>query len=123
MPKTLRRMHATKQVAVAEMRIKLETTRALFVQSARDAGIDPDKDTRRRLYAAHCAVMETANDISRLAIRTCGGLSMLKPLPLERLYRDSRCGSLRLPWTAELCTDKLGRECLYEAGAGDEVME
>ncbi len=123
MPKTLRRMYATKQVAVAEMRIKLETTRALFLQSARDAGIDPDKDARMRLYAAHYAVMETANDICRLAIRTCGGQSMLKSLPLERLYRDSRCGSLMLPWTAELCIDKLGRECLYEAGERDEVIE
>jgi len=30
---------------------------------------------------------------------------MLKSLPLERIYRDSRCGSLMLPWTAELCLD------------------
>ena len=45
---------------------------------------------------------------------------MLKTLPLERLYRDSRCGSLMLPWTAELCIDRLGRECLYEAGEQDE---
>jgi alkylation response protein AidB-like acyl-CoA dehydrogenase len=46
--------------------------------------------------------MENANEIAQLAIRTCGGQSMLKSLPLERLYRDSRCGSLMLPWTAEL---------------------
>jgi hypothetical protein len=25
-----------------------------------------------------------------------------------------------LPWTAELCVDKLGRECLYESGERDE---
>ena len=48
---------------------------------------------------------------------------MLKSLPLERLYRDSRCGSLMLPWTAELCIDKLGRECLYEAGEREAVIE
>ena len=123
MPKVLRRMYPTKQYAVAEMRIKLESTRALFLQNARDARIDPDKDTRMRLYAAHYSIMESANDICRLALRTCGGQSMLKSLPLERLYRDSRCGSLMLPWTAELCLDKLGRECLYEAGERDEVIE
>ena len=123
MPKVLRRQYPTKQYAVAEMRIKLEATRALFLQNARDAGIDPDKDTRMRLYAAHYTIMENANDICRLAIRTCGGQSMLKSLPLERLYRDSRCGSLMLPWTAELCMDRLGRECLYEAGERDEVIE
>ena len=123
MPPVKRRMYPTKQYAVAEMRIKLEATRALFLQNARDAGIDPDKDTRMRLYAAHYTIMENANDICRLAIRTCGGQSMLKNLPLERLYRDSRCGSLMLPWTAELCIDRLGRECLYEAGERDEAIE
>ena len=41
---------------------------------------------------------------------------MLKSLPLERIYRDSRCGSLMLPWTAELCLDRIGREALYETG-------
>ena len=123
MPPVKRRMYPTKQVAVAEMRVKLEATRALFLQNARDACIDPDKDTRMRLYAAHYTIMENANDICRLAIRTCGGQSMLKSLPLERLYRDSRCGSLMLPWTAELCIDRLGRECLYEAGERDVAIE
>jgi alkylation response protein AidB-like acyl-CoA dehydrogenase len=123
MPPVKRRMYPTKQIAVAEMRVKLEQTRALFLQNARDAMVDPDKDTRMRLYAAHYTIMENANDLARLAIRTCGGQSMLKSLPLERLYRDSRCGSLMLPWTAELCLDRLGRECLYEAGERDEVIE
>ncbi|MDE2371591.1 MAG: acyl-CoA dehydrogenase [Burkholderiales bacterium] len=123
MPKVLRRMYPTKQVAVAEMRIKLEQTRALFLQNARDAAVDPDKDTRMRIYAAHYTIMENAQALAALAIRTCGGQSLLKSLPLERLYRDSRCGSLMLPWTAELCVDRLGRECLYEAGERDEAIE
>jgi len=122
-PPVKRRMYPTKQVAVAEMRVKLEQTRALFLQNARDVMVDPDKDTRMRLLAAHYTIMENSNDIARLAVRTCGGQSMLKSLPLERLYRDSRCGSLMLPWTAELCIDRLGRECLYEAGERDEAIE
>ena len=60
--------------------------------------------------------MESANDLAQLALRTCGGRSMLKNLPLERLYRDSRCGSVMMPWTAEICLDRIGRESLYEAG-------
>jgi alkylation response protein AidB-like acyl-CoA dehydrogenase len=122
-PPVKRRMYPTKQIAVADMRIKLEQTRALFLQNARDAMVDPDRDTRMRLYAAHFTIMENANDLARLAIRTCGGQSMLKSLPLERIYRDSRCGSLMLPWTAELCQDRLGRECLYEPGERDEEIE
>jgi alkylation response protein AidB-like acyl-CoA dehydrogenase len=123
MPPVKRRMYPTKQIAVADMRIKLEQTRALFLQNARDACVDPDKDMRMRLYAAHYTIMENANALAALAIRTCGGQSMLKSLPLERLYRDSRCGSLMLPWTAELCVDRLGRECLYESGERDEAIE
>ena len=118
-----RRMYPTKQAAVAEMRIRLEQTRALFLQSVREACIDPDVAMRQRLYAAHYTVMENANAICTLALRTCGGQAMLKSLPLERLYRDSRCGSLMLPWTAELCLDRLGRECLYAGEEGDEHIE
>src|SRR5262249_45889827 len=115
-----RRMYPTKQVAVAEMRMKLEQTRALFLRAAGEARVDPTKDERLRCYAAHYTIMENANDIARLAIRTCRGQSMLKNLALERIYRDSRCGSLMLPWTAELCVDRIGREALYEAGEADD---
>ena len=120
MPRVLRRMYPTKQVAVAEMRIKLEQTRAMFLRAIADARVDPGKEARLRAYAAQYTVMENANDLCRLAIRTCGGQAMLKSLPLERLYRDSRCGALMLPWTAELCVDRLGREALYEPGESDD---
>ncbi len=115
-----RRMYPTKQIAVAEMWIKLQQAWALFHRAIGEAGIDPTKEQRLRAYAAQYTIMETANDLARLAIRTCGGQSMLKTLPLERLYRDSRCGSLMLPWTAELCLDRIGREALYEPGERDE---
>ena len=118
--KTVRRMYPTKQIAVAQMRIQLEAMKSLFMRAIQEAGPNPTKDARMRLYAAHYSVMEGANDIARLAIRTCGGQSMMKHLPLERIYRDSRCGSLMLPWTAELVLDRMGRETLYEHGEKDE---
>jgi alkylation response protein AidB-like acyl-CoA dehydrogenase len=118
-PPVKRRMYATKQIAVAQMRIQLESMRSLFVRAIQEARPNPGKDEKMRLYAAHYSVMEGANDIARLAIRTCGGQSMMKHLPLERLYRDSRCGALMLPWTAELILDRMGRETLYEAGEKD----
>jgi len=120
MPPVKRRMYPTKQLAVAEMWIRLEQTRALFLRMLADARVDPPKDARLRAYATQFSIMENANELCRLAIRTCGGQSMLKSLPLERLYRDSRCGSLMLPWTAELCLDRIGREALYESGEADD---
>jgi alkylation response protein AidB-like acyl-CoA dehydrogenase len=119
-PPVKRRMYPTKQIAVAEMYVKLQQTRALFERTIAEAKPSPSKEERLRCYATQYTIMENANDICRLAIRTCGGQSMLKSLPLERLYRDSRCGSLMLPWTAELCLDRLGRETLYESGESDD---
>ncbi len=119
-PPVKRRMYPTKQIAVAGMYITLQQTRALFERTIGEAKANPSKEERLRAYATQYTIMENANEICRLAIRTCGGQSMLKSLPLERLYRDSRCGSLMLPWTAELCLDRLGRETLYEPGETDE---
>jgi alkylation response protein AidB-like acyl-CoA dehydrogenase len=118
-PPVKRRMFPTKQVAVAEMRIMLEQTKALWFQSVSEARAEPSKSQVLRAYAAQFTVMENANALAAKAIRTCGGQAMLKNLSLERIYRDSRCGSLMLPWTAEICLDRLGREGLYEPGETD----
>lgn len=120
MPPVKRRMFPTKQIAVAEMRVTLEQTKALWFQAITEARANPSKEQVLRAYAAQHTVMENANAIAVKAIRTCGGQAMLKSLPLERIYRDSRCGSLMLPWTAEICLDRIGREALYEPGEKDE---
>ncbi|MEJ2623992.1 MAG: acyl-CoA dehydrogenase [Pseudolabrys sp.] len=120
MPPVKRRMFPTKQIAVAEMRVMLEQTKALWFQAITEACPNPSREQVLRAYAAQYTVMENANAIATKAIRTCGGQSMLKSLPLERIYRDSRCGSLMLPWTAEICIDRIGREALYEPGEKDE---
>ena len=119
-PPVKRRMYATKQLAVAQMKIMLEQTKSLWFQAITEARPNPSKDALMRAWAAQYSVMENANEIAQLAVRTCGGQAMLRSLPLERLYRDSRCGALMLPWTAELCADMLGKGLLYEAGESDE---
>jgi alkylation response protein AidB-like acyl-CoA dehydrogenase len=120
LPPVKRRMYPTKQIAVAEMRVMLEQTKALWFQAVTEARADPSPEQVLRAYAAQHTVMENANELAQLAIRTCGGQSMLKSLPIERIYRDSRCGSLMLPWTAEICLDRIGRESLYNPGESDE---
>src|SRR5574337_785436 len=101
-----RRMYPTKQHAVAQMRIRLEQARALFLRTIGEAGIDPDGDRRQRLLGMHYTVMETAQWLCALALRTCGGQAVTKALPLERLYRD---GVRRL-------SAVLGRKALEAAG-------
>ena len=119
-PPVKRRMYPTKQIAVAEMRIMLEQTKALWFQVISEAGPDPSREQLLRAWSAQYTVMENANELAQKAIRTCGGQSMLRALPLERFYRDSRCGSLMLPWTAELCLDMLGKGTLYQSGERDD---
>jgi alkylation response protein AidB-like acyl-CoA dehydrogenase len=119
-PPVKRRKFPTKQIAVAEMRIMLEQTKALWFQAVSEARADPAPEQVLRAYAAQFTVMENANALAAKAIRTCGGQAMLKNLALERIYRDSRCGSLMLPWTAEICLDRLGRESLYRLGEKDD---
>lgn len=105
-----------KQMAVAEMRLKLEQARGLFHTVISEARANPSKTDRLRAYAAQYTIMEYANDIARLGLRTCGGRAIFRTLDIERWYRDSRCGSLMLPWTAEICMERLGRESLFEPG-------
>lgn len=105
-----------KQMAVAEMRLKLEQAKALFLRVIGEARANPSKEDRLRAYAAQFSVMEYANDIARLGLRTCGGRAIFKHFDIERWYRDSRCGALMLPWTAEICMERLGRESLFESG-------
>jgi alkylation response protein AidB-like acyl-CoA dehydrogenase len=118
-PPGKRRGSAVKQLAVAEMCIKLQQTKALWFQAVSEARVDPSPEQRLRAYAAQVTTMEMANDIAALAIRTCGGHSVFRSMPLERIYRDSRCGSLMMPWTAEICLERIGRGALYRDGETD----
>ena len=70
-PPVKRRIYPTKQIAVAEMKVKLEQTRAIFLQNARAARVDPSKEIRLGLYSAHYSIMENANDICRMRRMFC----------------------------------------------------
>lgn len=116
-----RRVYPTKRAAVARMYTMLMQTRALWYQAMKEAKAFPNRAEVLRLYAATYTTMENANTISALAIRTCGGQSMLKTLPLERMYRDSRCGALMLPYTSEIMEDYLSVLTLYEPDEVDGI--
>ena len=75
------------------------------------------------MYVAQYAVMEGVQEIAAMAIHTCGGQSMLKTLPLERIYRDSRCGALMLPYTTEIMEDYLSMMSVYDMDEIDQVSE
>jgi alkylation response protein AidB-like acyl-CoA dehydrogenase len=109
-----RRDLAQKQAGWARLQLAYEASRALLYDVLDSTRIDPDEELLARAWAAVFTTMETANEVAALAVRVCGGQSMLKHLPLERMYRDSRLGSTMLPWSAEVCLDRLGTARLYD---------
>jgi alkylation response protein AidB-like acyl-CoA dehydrogenase len=109
-----RRDVAPKQWAWAEIQIAYERSRSLWECAVAEAGLDPSPEQLRRAWAAAYTAMETAPEVAALAIRACGGGSLMRNLPLEQHYRDARCGSVMLPWSAEVCLELLGRFGLYE---------
>ncbi len=113
-PPVDRRVYPTKRAAVARMFQKLTEMRTLWATAFFEAKAFPSKAEVMRLYAAQYAVMEGVQEVAALAIRTCGGQSMLKDLPLERIYRDSRCGALMLPYTTEIMEDYLSMMTVYD---------
>ena len=66
-----------------------------------------DPDTNRWVYRAKLLAGETAQDVAASMLEACGTSATRKGHPLERLYRDARCGSLQ-PATSEVCADWLG---------------
>jgi alkylation response protein AidB-like acyl-CoA dehydrogenase len=113
-PAQARRDLVQKQAGWAQMQIDYECGRALLYDVLDNMHIDPGEDLLARAWAAVFTVMENANKVAAQAIRVCGGQSMLKSLPLERMYRDSRLGITMLPWSGEVCLDRLGKAKLYE---------
>ena len=103
-----RRDHPIKQVGWAQMQLKHQQSQAMLYRAIDEATIDPTGQDLVLGWAAAITVMEHAAEVASLAIRVCGGQSMMKNLPLERMYRDSRLGSVMLPWSAEVCLERLG---------------
>ena len=121
LPPIDRRVYPTKRATVAKMFQRLTEMRALWTNAFFEARAFPSKTEVMRIYAAQYAVMEGVQEMAAMAIRTCGGQSMLKSLPLERIYRDSRCGALMLPYTTEIMEDYLSMMSVYDMDDIDAV--
>ncbi len=53
-------------------------------------------------------VSELGPRLTSEAIRICGGSTISKRMPLERYYREARCGGL-MPATSDECLFYLGK--------------
>jgi alkylation response protein AidB-like acyl-CoA dehydrogenase len=66
-----------------------------------------DPDTNRWVWRAKLLAGTTAADVAASMLEAAGTSASRRGHPLERLYRDARCGSLQ-PATSDVCADWLG---------------
>ncbi|MFF5215165.1 acyl-CoA dehydrogenase family protein [Micromonospora sp. NPDC000442] len=66
-----------------------------------------DEETNRWVWRAKLLAGTTAADVAASMLETAGTSATRRGHPLERLYRDARCGSLH-PATSDVCADWLG---------------
>lgn len=70
-----------------------------------------DPATNRAVYRAKLVVGDTAAEVAGSMLEACGTSATRRGNPLERLYRDARCGALQ-PATSDVCADWLGAAAL-----------
>jgi alkylation response protein AidB-like acyl-CoA dehydrogenase len=109
-----RRDNPVKQTGWAEMQLIRDRAQALSYRVLGESGVDPSPAALRRAWSAMITTMEGCAELASLSLRVCGGRSLLRPNKLEQHYRDARCGATMLPWSVEVCLERLGRSGLYD---------
>ncbi len=108
------RDHPVKQAGWAQLQLMFDRAQSTMHRVIAEAKPDPTTTQLRRAMAATVNVMEDVAAMASLAIRVCGGRSMLRPNRLEQHYRDARCGATMLPWSVEECLLRIGKMGLYD---------
>jgi len=70
-----------------------------------------DPATNRWVYRAKLLAGDTAAAVCASMLEACGTSATRRGNPLERLFRDARCGALH-PSTSDVCADWLGAAAL-----------
>jgi alkylation response protein AidB-like acyl-CoA dehydrogenase len=86
--------------------------RLAVLEAARRVDTAPgDPETNRWVWRAKLLAGETAMNVAGSLLEAAGTSASRRGHPLERLFRDARCGSLQ-PATSDVCADWLGMAAL-----------
>jgi len=109
--RNLHRLAAVRaRVGRAEARV--EAGRLAVLEAARRVDAAPGHpETNRWVWRAKLLAGETAMDVGASMLEAAGTSATRRGAPLERIYRDARCGSLQ-PATSDVCADWLGAAAL-----------
>jgi alkylation response protein AidB-like acyl-CoA dehydrogenase len=107
---TERRLHALPAVRARLGRADASTEAAWLATAEAARLVDEapgDPATNRAVYRAKLLAGDTAAEVAGSMLEACGTSATRRGNPLERLYRDARCGALQ-PATSDVCADWLG---------------
>lgn len=97
------------QHKVGELYVKLEAARNTVHKAAKLVTDQPGTvEANTAIHQAKFLVSELGPELTSDAIRLCGGSTIAKFMPLERYYREARCGGL-MPATSDECLLYLGK--------------
>lgn len=97
------------QKHIVDMTIRVEAARALGYRAA--AALDADHDARTACSIAKLYATEAAHEVADMALQVHGGLGYATDYPIERIFRDTRGGTIP-EGTTEVQTLIVGREIL-----------
>jgi alkylation response protein AidB-like acyl-CoA dehydrogenase len=101
---------------------RVAATRLAVLEAARRIDTAPgDPETNRWVWRAKLLAGETAMDVAASMLEAAGTSASRRGHPLERLFRDARCGSLQ-PATSDVCADWLGVAALGGDPEGDAAV-
>jgi len=93
---------------VAQLNTDLAAARLAVAEAARRVDRAPgEPDTNRWVWRAKLLAGDAAADVASSMLEAAGTSASRRGHPLERLYRDARCGALQ-PATSDVCADWLG---------------
>lgn len=92
---------------IARMGISLAAQKAYLNLAANSVSF-PDETTLTHVLGVKASANDAALAITETAMRVCGGAAFSKQLPIERVFRDARAGSVMAP-TADVLYDFYGK--------------
>jgi alkylation response protein AidB-like acyl-CoA dehydrogenase len=92
---------------LADMAVSTDRSRALLGYTVSEMETPNEMTPLRVLQSRRCAI-DTAINVTDLAMKACGGAAYSKHLPIERLFRDARAGWVMAP-TVDHLDDFMGK--------------
>jgi alkylation response protein AidB-like acyl-CoA dehydrogenase len=92
---------------VAAMNVRTEQSRALLGVTLNELA-QPSEQTPLFVLQCRLAALETAREVTDLAMKACGGAAFSRQLGVERVFRDAQAGWVMAP-TVDHLHDFVGR--------------